>query len=65
MSKGVNPFALSRGMKKAVLHITEELKLFSQPINVTSDITNIATISAQDQEIGSLIGEVMGEIGKD
>lgn len=62
---GVNPFALSRGMHKAVDAVITELRNHSKPIASDDDIRNIATISAQDDAIGGLISEVIAEVSKD
>lgn len=65
ISSGVNPFALSRGMTKWVAKITEELRNIAKPVATDEEIEQIATISAQDAEIGALIKEVIKEVGKD
>ncbi len=62
---GVNPFALSRGMHKAIDLVNKKLQEHSSKVNSDQDIKNVATISAQDEEIGSLISEVITEVGKD
>lgn len=62
---GVNPFALSRGMHKAVDAVITELRNHSNPVSSDQDIKNVATISAQDEEIGSLLSEVIAEVSKD
>lgn len=62
---GVNPFALSRGMHKAVDMVIAELAKHSKPVASDDDIRNVATISAQDPEIGGLLSEVIAEVSKD
>lgn len=62
---GVNPFALSRGMHKAVWMIINKLNEHSSKVTSDQDIKNVATISAQDEDIGTLISEVIAEVGKD
>ena len=62
---GVNPFALARGMHKAVDRVVEQLKSHSTPVTSDQDIKNVATISAQDEQIGWLISEVIAEVSKD
>ena len=62
---GVNPFALGRGLHKTVAKVIEELKAKSKEIKNKEEIKQVATISAQDEEVGSLIAEVMEEIGND
>ncbi len=62
---GVNPFALARGMHKWVNLVIEKLQSHSTPVSSSQDIQNVATISAQDEEIGKLISEVIDEVWKD
>lgn len=62
---GVNPFALGRGLHKAVAKLIEDLKAKAKPIKNKEEIKQVATISAQDEEVGSLIAEVMEEIGNE
>ncbi|MDD3262282.1 MAG: chaperonin GroEL [Candidatus Absconditabacteria bacterium] len=62
---GVNPFALGRGLHKAVSRLIEDLAAKAKPIKNKEEIKQVATISAQDEEVGTLIAEVMEEIGND
>ncbi len=62
---GVNPFALGKGLHKAVDEIVKELKKKSKKINTPEEIKQVATISAQDENVGTLISEIMDEVGKD
>jgi chaperonin GroEL len=62
---GVNPFALNRGLHKAVNAIVEELKKKAKKVETKEEIRQVATISAQDPEVGKLIADIMEEIGKD
>jgi chaperonin GroEL len=62
---GVNPFALNRGLHKAVNAIVEELKKKAKKVETKEEIQQVATISAQDPEVGKLIADIMEEIGKD
>jgi len=62
---GVNPFALSKGLHKAVNKVVEELRKRAKKVESKEEIKQIATISAQDPEVGELIAEIMEEIGKD
>lgn len=61
----VNPFALARGMHKWVDAVIKKLQSHSTPVSSSQDIQNVATISAQDEEIGKLISEVIDEVWKD
>jgi chaperonin GroEL len=45
--------------------VVEELKKISKPVKTTAEIAQVASISAGDEEVGSLIAEVMEKVGKD
>ena len=62
---GVNPFFLGKGLHKAVEILTHEIHQKAQPVDSPEKIRQVATISAQDEEVGNLISEVFEEIGKD
>lgn len=62
IQSGVNPFALWRWLHKTIDKIIEELKTKSKPIKDKEDIKNIATISAQEEEVWRLISEVFEEV---
>ncbi len=62
---GVNPFALGRGLHKAVEKIITDLQAKSKPIATKEEIMQVATISAQDEEVGQLIADIMDEVWKD
>ena len=61
----VNPFALGRGLHKAVNAIVAELRNKSKKVEWRDEIKQVATISAQDEEVGELIADIMEEIWKD
>lgn len=65
VSAGHNPLALKRGIEKGTKRIVEELKKISKPISSKEEIVQVATISAEDAELGNLISEVIEEAGKD
>ena len=62
---GVNPFSLGKGLHKAVEILTHEIHQKAQPVDSPEKIRQVATISAQDEEVGNLISKVFEEIGKD
>ncbi len=62
---GVNPFSLRKGLHKAVEILTHEIHQKAQTVDSPEKIRQVATISAQDEEVGNLISEVFEEIGKD
>jgi len=65
VTAGANPLALRRGIEKGVDKIISVLKKISKPISTKEEMAQVATISAEDKEIGNLIAEVMTEVGKD
>ena len=62
---GVNPFALSRWLHKAVDQIIEDISKNSKKLDSKEEIKQVATLSAQDENVGQLIADVMDEIGTD
>lgn len=62
---GANPIILRKGIFKAVDVIVDKLKEISKPVKSKEDIKNVATISAQDEEIGNIISEAFEKVGKD
>ncbi|MCH7552031.1 chaperonin GroEL [Patescibacteria group bacterium] len=65
VTAGANPLALKRGLEKASQKVIDALKELSQPVSKKEEIAQVATISAEDEEMGTLIAEVMEEVGKD
>ncbi|MBO8169272.1 MAG: chaperonin GroEL [Thermoanaerobacteraceae bacterium] len=65
VAAGANPMVMRRGIHKAVEAAVEELKKISKPIESKEAITQVASISANDEEIGKLIAEAMEKVGKD
>ena len=65
VAAGANPLAIRRGIEKGVEIVVNKLKERSKSVNTKKEIAQVATISAEDKEMGNLIAEVMEEIGKD
>ncbi len=65
LSAGANPMMLKHGIEAASKAIAKELDAKSIKIDTKDEIASVATISAQDPEIGGLIAEVMDKVGKD
>jgi chaperonin GroEL len=65
LAAGANPMLLKRGIEAASKAVSDAI--IEQAIDITTkeEIANVATISAQDREIGELIAEVMDKVGKD
>ncbi len=60
---GANPVLLKRGMDKALTKVLEELRKMARPVNSKAEIAQVATVSAQDPEVGEVIAELMEKVG--
>ncbi len=66
VAAGMNPMDLKRGIDKAVLAITEELKKISKPCTTSKEIAQVGSISANsDAPIGQIISDAMDKVGKE
>ena len=65
IAAGANPMIIKRGLQKGSDAVVEQLKKQAKQIRGREDIAQIAAISANDEQIGELIGEVMDRVGKD
>ena len=66
VAAGANPMDLKRGIDKAVVNVVENLKSQSKVIKDTNEISQVATVSANnDSEIGDMIANAMEKVGKD
>jgi len=65
VAAGSNPMLIKRGIDKAVQVAVDEIKNLSKSIDTKEEIASVATISAADSEIGSLIADAMDKVGKD
>jgi len=62
---GADPLAIKRGIEKGVEKIVDNLKKISKKITSKEEMAQVATISAENEEVGNLIAEMMQEVGKD
>ncbi len=66
LAAGGNPMSIKRGIDKAVALVVEELKKLSKPTKDKKDISQVGTISANnDSAIGDIIAEAMEKVGKE
>ena len=65
VAAGGDPMAIKRGMDKAVDVAVDSLKKISSPVNGKEDIARVASISANNSEVGELISEAMEKVSKD
>jgi chaperonin GroEL len=65
VTAGANPMALKRGIDAAAAAASDMLLGQAREVGEQDEIANVATISAQDAEIGKLIAEAFSKVGKD
>lgn len=65
VAAGSDPMAIKRGIDKAVNTAVDGLKEISSTVNGKEDIARVASISANNEEIGNLIAEAMEKVSKD
>ena len=65
VTAGASPISLKRGMDRAVETVVEELNKISKDVSGKEEIAQVASISANDPEIGQKIAEAMEKVGKD
>ncbi|HHU32504.1 MAG TPA: chaperonin GroEL [Clostridia bacterium] len=65
VAAGANPIFLKKGMDKAVQAAVEEIKKVSIPVETKESIAHVASVSANDSEIGQLIADAMEKVGKE
>lgn len=65
VAAGADPMSIKRGIDKAVSVAVEGLKEISSQVNGKEDIARVASISANNEEIGGLIADAMEKVSKD
>ena len=65
VAAGADPMAIKRGIDKAVNTAVEGLKEISSEVNGKEDIARVASISANNTEVGELIADAMEKVSKD
>jgi len=66
ITAGANPMILNKGIEKAAAQVVESIKKQAKPVRDNSEkITQVATISAQNAEIGAKIAEAIKKVGPD
>ena len=65
VAAGVNPMEIRYGIEAKVAEIVTELKAMSKKISTKEEIAQVASISANNQEIGQIIAEAMESVGND
>lgn len=65
VAAGANPLEIKHGIEKGSEAVVAALKKMSKPIKSRSEIAQVATISAEDAEVGNMLADVMQDLGKD
>jgi chaperonin GroEL len=65
VAAGANPMLLKKGIMAAAEVISKNILVQATPIETKDEIAQVASVSAQDNDIGNLIAEVMDKVGKD
>jgi len=65
VASGLNPMAVKRGVEKALRVAVDDLRSQARPVLTKDQIAHVASISANDSQIGELIADVMEKVGKD
>lgn len=64
IAAGANAIVLRKGMKKAVETAQKAIKEMSKPVSGKKDITRVAAISAESDEVGEMVADAMEKVGK-
>ena len=65
IAAGANPMALKRGIERGVVAMRDAIEDMSTPVEGRTQIAQVASLSAHDEEMGELIADVMEKVGKD
>ncbi len=65
VAAGANPIAIQRGIMSATAVVVDALGKMAEPVDSNDKIEQVATISAQNPEVGRIIAEVFDEVGAD
>ena len=64
VTAGANPMMMKRGIDQAVVEVIKEIKKLAKPVK-KSDWEKVATISAQNEQVGAKVAEALNLVGKD
>jgi chaperonin GroEL len=66
VAAGGNPIAIKRGIEKATQFVVSQIAEYSVPVEDTRSITQVATISAgNDEEVGQMIANAIDKVGRE
>ena len=65
VAAGANPIELNKGIAAAAEKVVEELKKRATPVNSSAEVSQVATVSSRDAEVGEMVAGAMDKVGKD
>jgi chaperonin GroEL len=65
VTAGANPIELKRGIEQATAAVVQRLHELATPVDDSTQIADVAAVSAQDRSIGELIAKAMDAVGRD
>ncbi len=65
VTAGANPIELKRGIEQATAAVVQRLHELATPVDDSTQIADVAAVSAQDREIGDLIAKALDAVGRD
>ena len=65
VAAGANPVELNKGIEAAAEKVVEELKKRATPVNSSAEVSQVATVSSRDAEVGEMVAGAMDKVGKD
>ncbi len=64
IDRGANPVFLKRGIEKAASAVSDYITKVSKPIDTSSDVANVATVSSGSEEVGEIIAKAVDKVGR-
>lgn len=65
IERGFNPIYLREGIEMGKRQLVDDLKKMARPVSTVAELTHVATISSENEEMGRKVAEVVHKIGKD
>ncbi|MDP4000556.1 MAG: TCP-1/cpn60 chaperonin family protein, partial [bacterium] len=65
IAKASNPVSIRTGIEKGTNAMVDELKAMSQDVKTSDEIKQVASLSAQSEEVGTKISEAMDKVGRE
>lgn len=65
VAAGANPVELNRGIQAGAEKVLDELAARATPVQKSTEIANVATVSSRDEVVGEMVAGAMDKVGKD